>query len=132
MASTVARAGSTPGTARSVTAAFRRALGLGLAACLGGGLGPAAAQERVEVVASRAGFKPRQLNVRKGETVRLVLKTADDEHCFAVDALRIEKRIAPGKTTNVDLTADRAGSFPFYCCLEPANEAQRGKLVVSE
>ncbi len=54
------------------------------------------------------------------------------EHCFALDALRIEKRILPGRSTPADITPDRVGSFPFHCCLEPGNEAQRGRLVVSE
>ena len=90
------------------------------------------AQESVELVASKSGYRPKTLNARKGEPLRLVLKTADDEHCFALDALRIEKRIRPGKPVTLDLTPDRVGSFPFYCCLEPDNEAMRGRLVVTE
>jgi heme/copper-type cytochrome/quinol oxidase subunit 2 len=89
-------------------------------------------QETIEVVASREGFKPRVVNVRKGQPVRLTLSTSDAEHCFAVDALRIEKRIVPGRTTVLDLTPDRTGSFPFYCCLESGEAADRenGRLVV--
>jgi cytochrome c oxidase subunit 2 len=88
----------------------------------------------VEVVASRAGFKPRVLNTRKGEPLRLVVRTADDEHCFALDAFRIEKRLRPGKPVSVELTPDRAGTFPFHCCLETgsAAETEKGQLVVTE
>jgi cytochrome c oxidase subunit II len=88
----------------------------------------------VEVVASRAGFKPRVLNIRKGEPLRLVVRTADDEHCFALDAFRIEKRLRPGKPVSVELTPDRAGTFPFNCCLETgtAAETEKGQLVVAE
>jgi len=95
-------------------------------------LGAAAPQDDVELVASKAGFRPRQLKLRKGETAKLVLKTADEEHCFALDAWRVEKRIAPGKATTLELTPDRAGEFPFYCCLEPENKALQGKLLVVE
>lgn len=98
---------------------------------LAGGSALAGAED-VEVVASRAGVKPKVLNLRKGETTRLVLKTADGEHCFAIDALRVEKRVVAGKSTILELTPDRAGTFPFYCCLEPDVEALRGKVVVSE
>ena len=86
------------------------------------------------MTASHEGFRPRVINVRKGETVRLLLGTADGEHCFAVDAFRIEKRILPGRTTTVDLTPDRVGAFPFYCCLESgqAAEVERGRLIVTE
>jgi len=104
---------------------------LGLAAFVGGGVS-VRAQDKIDVVASRGGFRPRAINLRKGETVRVALTTSDDEHCFAVDALRIEKRIVPGKTTTVDLTPERAGTFPFYCCLEAGADAQRGRLVVTE
>jgi cytochrome c oxidase subunit 2 len=92
----------------------------------------AGAQDEFSVVASKGGFKPVVVNVHKGESVRLNLTTADVEHCFALDAFRIEKKIVPGKTTKVDFTPDRTGSFPFYCCLEPTADAIRGRIVVAE
>jgi heme/copper-type cytochrome/quinol oxidase subunit 2 len=92
----------------------------------------ASGQDELEVEASRSGFTPRVLSLKKGETVRLSLSTADEEHCFAVDSLRVEKRIVPGRATKADVTPDRAGSFPFYCCLEPDNEALRGRIEVTE
>ena len=98
-----------------------------LLALLAGG---ALSQEEIRIEASRSGFKPKVVNLRKGDSVRLVLTTADDEHCFAVDQLRIEKRIVRGRATTVDLTVDRSGTYTFQCCLEPARE--RGQLVVSE
>ncbi|HSD65849.1 MAG TPA: cupredoxin domain-containing protein [Vicinamibacteria bacterium] len=88
----------------------------------------------VEVRASRRGFEPSRVALRRGETTRIVLTTADGEHCFAVDGLRVEKRIVPGRPTRLDLTPDRAGVFPFYCCLESgeAARAERGEIAVSE
>ena len=64
--------------------------------------------------------------------MRLTLSTADDEHCFALDAFRLEKRIVPGRSTVVDLTPEKPGSFPFYCCLEKGPQAIRGELRVTE
>lgn len=111
----------------------RAALLIAGCAALAAAAGAAGAlQDEQELVASRGGFRPRQLRLRKGETARLLLKTADEEHCFALDAWRVEKRIVPGKATSVELTPDRAGEFPFYCCLEPENKALQGKLVVVE
>ena len=74
------------------------------------------------------------MTLRQGETVRIALSSADGEHCFAVDALRVEKRIRPGRETAFELTPDRAGRFPFYCCLESgrAAEVERGELIVTE
>ena len=107
----------------------RRALAAGLLVLFGV---EAPAQDRLAVQASRSGFKPKVITLRKGEVVHVVLTTADVEHCFAVDGLRIEKRIVPGKATELDLAADRAGTLPFYCCLEPDEAAQRGRIVVTE
>ena len=74
------------------------------------------------------------IQARKGETIHLRLTSRDQEHCFAIEAFRVEKRIVPGRTTTVDLTPDQAGTFPYYCCLETgaAAEAERGRLVVAE
>jgi cytochrome c oxidase subunit II len=90
--------------------------------------------ETRDVAASRSGFAPSVIQARKGETIHLRLTSRDQEHCFAVEAFRIEKRIVPGRTTTVDITPDRAGTFPYYCCLESgaAAEAEKGRLVVAE
>jgi heme/copper-type cytochrome/quinol oxidase subunit 2 len=98
------------------------------------GMAEAEEVDTVEVVASERGFEPRVINLRKGDPVRLRLTSADREHCFAVDALRIEKRIVPGKATLLDLTPDKAGTFAFQCCLEEgaAAEKEHGRLVVVE
>src|SRR5512136_1571139 len=73
---------------------------------------------RIEVEASKRGFRPQRLNLRRGETVEVVLTAAEGEHCFAVDALRIEKRVVAGRATRFALTPGRPGVFAFYCCLE--------------
>jgi heme/copper-type cytochrome/quinol oxidase subunit 2 len=93
---------------------------------------PLVGAAELEVLVSNRGWKPAQIAVRKGETVKVVLSSADREHCFALDALRIEKRVLPGKRTPVEIVADRAGTFAFHCCLEPENEALKGRLIVSE
>ena len=88
------------------------------------------AQAAREVVATKSGWRPAVLNVKKGEAVRLLLKTEAEERCFAIDELRIEKRIVPGRATSLEFTPDRAGSFTYYDCLEP--EARKGRLAVAE
>jgi heme/copper-type cytochrome/quinol oxidase subunit 2 len=94
--------------------------------------GVASAQEAVDVTVSKAGFKPETLRLRKGESLRINLRTLDQEHCFAVDELRVEKRVRPGRTTSFELTPDKAGRFLVYCCLEPEDATQRGHVVVAE
>ena len=88
----------------------------------------------VEIHVSEQGFDPAVVTLRKGETTRIVLSTDEGEHCFAVDALRVEKRVVAGRPTTFDLIADKAGRFPFYCCVETGNaaEVERGEIVVTE
>jgi cytochrome c oxidase subunit II len=93
---------------------------------------PAIAADRLELQVSKGGFRPPRLSVRRGEPVRLDITSADGEHCFALEAFRVEKRIVPGRTTVVELTPDRAGTFPFHDCLVPEGETRGGQLVVAE
>jgi heme/copper-type cytochrome/quinol oxidase subunit 2 len=88
----------------------------------------------VAVRVSKHGFQPSRITVRRGETTRLVLTSTDVEHCFAIDALRVEKRVVPGRLTRLDLVPGEAGVFPFYCCLESGEAArvQRGELTVTD
>ncbi len=88
----------------------------------------------VDVKVSRRGFEPARIVLRRGETAQLVLASEDGEHCFAIDSLRIEKRVAANRPTRLELTPERAGSFLFYCCVESGQQAdrERGELVVTE
>jgi heme/copper-type cytochrome/quinol oxidase subunit 2 len=88
----------------------------------------------LELRVSRDGFEPSRLTLRRGETARLVISSGDGEHCFAIDTLRIEKRVRSGQPTRLELTPERAGTFTFYCCLESGKQAERerGELVVTE
>ena len=88
----------------------------------------------VEVKVSRSGYEPARIVVRRGETARLLIAATDAEPCFAIDALRVEKRVRRGEVTRLELTPERAGGFPFYCCLETGEAAavERGQLTVTE
>jgi hypothetical protein len=92
----------------------------------------AAPRDEVAVTYSQGSVKPREIRGRRGDSLRLLLSSEDGEHCFAIDALRVEKRVVPGRTTTAEITLDRAGEFPYYCCLEPKNAAFRGRLLVAE
>jgi heme/copper-type cytochrome/quinol oxidase subunit 2 len=112
----------------------RRLAGLALLAVAQATAEAAPAGPSVEVSVTRRGFEPARITLRRGETARLVLQSGDGEHCFAVDGLRIEKRVVNGRPTRLELTPERTGSFPFYCCVESGAQAgrERGEIVVTE
>jgi heme/copper-type cytochrome/quinol oxidase subunit 2 len=101
-------------------------------------LAAAAAQARpgpeVHITASAGGFEPAEVTLRRGQVVQVVLTAEDREHCFALDAFRVEKRIVTGRETSFDFTPDREGRFLFYCCVEEGEAAtiERGLLIVTE
>ncbi len=92
----------------------------------------AVVEEQVEITLAASGVRPKVVRLRKGEAARLVLRSADVEHCFAVDELRIEKRVKAGGSSSVDVLPERAGRFDFYSCLDPDDAAARGQIIVSE
>jgi heme/copper-type cytochrome/quinol oxidase subunit 2 len=110
----------------------RGLLGPGLALALLVGAAPA--EPEIAVKITKQGFQPSRITVQRGETTRLVLSAAEGEHCFALEAFRVEKRVVPGRPTRLDLTPERTGVFPFYCCLESGEAAkiERGELTVTE
>ena len=55
----------------------------------GAGLAPPPDQPQ-DVAVSRSGFVPSVIHARKGEAIHLRLTSRDQEHCFAVDAFRVE------------------------------------------
>jgi plastocyanin len=78
--------------------------------------GPATVEVRVRM--SRRGIEPAEVTLRRGETVRMVVSSGDGaEHCFAVEELRVEKRVVPARDTRFELTPERAGVFRIDCCL---------------
>lgn len=135
-AATAAARAARAATASSVTgAAGRNGLLLGLMLALAAALaaGRATLDDEVAVSLSASGFKPARLRVGRGETLRVRVSSGDErEHCFAVDALRVEKRVRPGHPVVADLNPERVGSFPITCCLHPDNQAETGRLVVGE
>jgi nitrous-oxide reductase len=88
----------------------------------------AAGQERivragnvVDVYAStaRSHFTPDQIPVTEGDTVRLhvtnIEATENAAHSFSLPANNITVTLEPGESANLEFTADRVGSFPYYC-----------------
>jgi len=69
----------------------------------------------INITAKRFEFVPNQITLKKGEPVRLVLTTADVTHGFYLKPLKIDEVIEPGKTTEVNITPQTAGTFLLIC-----------------
>ena len=69
----------------------------------------------VEITAKRFGFVPEQVTLKKGETVTLRLHSEDVTHGFFMRKLKIDTEVEAGKSTDVTITPEVAGSYTTIC-----------------
>lgn len=84
-------------------------------------------------VFEEGGFQPRQIEVRRGERIRLVLTSYDVTHSFQLLDYGVDTGpIFPGTKRVVEFVADRIGTFPFQCNVRcsPLHRNMVGQLVV--
>jgi plastocyanin len=80
-------------------------------------------------------FTPSTLTVKKDETKKVVFtNTGKYPHNFVIDELGVKSAtINFGDTTEVTFTANKVGSFPFYCGVGTHREkGMVGTLTVEE
>ncbi|MDP4011295.1 MAG: cupredoxin domain-containing protein [Candidatus Roizmanbacteria bacterium] len=87
-------------------------------------------ESEVRVIDVEAGsfyYKPSLMKVKKGETVRIVLKAVSMMHDFNIDELGVKLPIVKdGDTGTVEFVADKVGSFEYYCSV--ANHRAQGQV----
>lgn len=70
----------------------------------------------ITVESSSFKFVPNTLKVKKGVATTLVLKNTEGMHNFVVDELNIKTKIVKGVgQDSITFTADKFGTFEFYC-----------------
>ena len=95
----------------------------------------------VNIQAGMDGFDMQEIHVKLGETVKVNLRSLDNEHHtdgggkhqFAVDELGVNVVTMPLSVNSGTFVASKAGTFTFYCdicCGGKANPTMNGKLIV--
>jgi cytochrome c oxidase subunit II len=70
----------------------------------------------VQIVASRYTFEPATIQVSAGEPVRLVVRSKDGTHGFAIPRLKIDLHIPDnGDAVTAEFTAPAAGEYDIAC-----------------
>ena len=80
-----------------------------------GGVRAAEEPRVVTITAKRFEFSPKEITIRQGESVKLLLRTEDVTHGFFVRPLGIDEEIVPGKTTEVVVTPRTEGRYTTIC-----------------
>lgn len=93
------------------------------------------AMSDVRIIDMEAGafyYKPNEIRVKKGEKVKIVMKSVDMMHDFNIDELGVKMPVAKsGETGTVEFTADKTGTFEYYCSVgQHRKNGQVGTLIV--
>lgn len=77
-------------------------------------------------------FAPKEMRVKKGDTVRVTFKNMQGTHDFVIDELDVRvNQIGEGEEEEVEFVADKAGTFEYYCSVgNHRAQGMVGKLVV--
>src|SRR6185369_3931786 len=61
-------------------------------------------------------FTPNMINVKKGDKVRITFKNLNGHHNLMIDEFNVATKTIDGGTQDVvEFTADKTGSFQYYC-----------------
>jgi plastocyanin len=76
----------------------------------------AAAAKEFTVTGSNYSFSPNAITVKKGDKVKITFKNSNGFHNFVLDEFNVtSKTINGGASDTVEFTADKTGSFRYYC-----------------
>jgi plastocyanin len=61
-------------------------------------------------------FEPATLTAFKGDKVKITFKNSGGNHDFVIDEYNVRTKIIPsGQEATVEFTADKTGTFDYYC-----------------
>ena len=86
----------------------------------------------IDMIAKKFEFVPSTITVKQGQKVKLSIKSIDVAHGFGLPDYKIIERLDPGQTVTVEFTADKKGTFTFFCSVSCGSDhgAMKGKLIV--
>jgi nitrosocyanin len=77
---------------------------------------PTQAVKEFTVSGSNFAFTPNAMTVKKGDKVRITFKNSNGSHDLKIDEFNVNTGIlASGVQKTVEFTADKTGSFQYYC-----------------
>ncbi len=84
------------------------------------------------ITAKKWQFEPSVITVNKGDKVRLVVKSIDVSHGLIISEFGINQELEPGETKIIEFTADKIGTFSFFCSVYcgSGHGEMKGSLIV--
>ncbi|MBP9732212.1 MAG: cupredoxin domain-containing protein [Candidatus Magasanikbacteria bacterium] len=86
----------------------------------------------ITVVGAHKAFDVKEIRIKKGDIVRLTFKNDEGKHDWQLEGYNVgTKELEEGKSETVEFTADKTGTFEYYCSVGEHREmGMVGKLIV--
>ena len=86
----------------------------------------------IRMTAKKYRFDPKEIRVREGERVRLLITALDRKHGIRIKEFGVKTVLEKGKETVVEFVAERAGEYKFKCSVRCGwrHGSMKGKLIV--
>ncbi len=77
-------------------------------------------------------FSPSTITVKKGDKVKLTIKSVDVDHGFSLPDFGVNVKLEPGKTVTTEFVADKQGTFQYRCSVQcgSGHKEMTGTLIV--
>jgi cytochrome c oxidase subunit II len=87
----------------------------------------------IKVIAKKFVFVPDEIRLKQGETVTFQLTAPEVPMGFNLADFNLRADVMPGKTTSIDFTPDKAGTFIYLCDVfcGTGHEEMNGTLIVT-
>ncbi len=88
--------------------------------------------KRFTVEGSNFKYSPAEIKVKKGDRVEVTFKNIEGTHDFVVDEFEARtNQIGADEEETIEFTADKAGTFEYYCSVgQHRKMGMVGKLIV--
>ncbi len=88
--------------------------------------------KKITVTGSNFKFDPSEIRVKKGDIVTINFQNSGGNHDFVIDEFNVKtKVIAGGESDSVTFTADKVGTFEYYCSVGNHRAmGMKGNLIV--
>jgi cytochrome c oxidase subunit 2 len=84
------------------------------------------------VIGKNFSFSPSEIKVNKGDKVKIIFQNDLGFHDWMLDEFNVKTpTISAGKTAEVEFTADKTGTFEYYCSVgNHRTMGMKGNLIV--
>ena len=93
---------------------------------------PTGQVREITMTAQNWEFIPSVIRVNEGDIVKLTISTIEGSHGLAIPDFGVNQQLNQGETVTVQFTADKKGTFTFFCNV-PCGSGHRdmkGQLIV--